>query len=130
MKKYFYRFGYKAQLAAGLAVAAFMNIMFFPAVYAQQEPAPAVLNSVSDITSKVLCPVFDVMFWVILSVSTLFILWGAFTYMRAQDDAEKVTEATKTITYAALGILVALCAKAAPDVIGSVFNVQGLTSCY
>ena len=58
------------------------------------------------------------------------VFWGSFTYMRAQDDAEKVSEASKTLTYAAVGIVVALCAKAFPIVIGGIFpSVGGITSC-
>jgi len=83
---------------------------------------------VSDISTNVLCPIFNAIFYVLMFVSILMILWAAFTYMRAEDDSERVTRATKTITYAVVGIAVALCARAAPIVIGSIFSLD-ISSC-
>ena len=88
------------------------------------------VTNVDTLRSNVLCPIFDAAFWILMGVSILMVFWASFTYMRAQDDAEKVSEASKTLTYAAVGIVVALCAKAFPIVISGIFpSVGGITSC-
>ena len=87
------------------------------------------VTSVSDLNRKILCPVFDTMFWILMGVSIIMIMWAAFTYVRAQDDSTKVSQATKTITYAVVGIVVALVAKSVPNLVGTIFNVQGVNAC-
>lgn len=133
IKNHLYRFGSKAQLLGGLAITAFVNTLFlFTAniAGAQMTPSPGLnITDVNQINSKVLCPIFNSTFFILMSISIIMILWAAFTYMRAEDDADKVSRATKTITYAVVGIAVALLAKAAPLIIGSIFGVEGLTTC-
>ena len=48
--------------------------------------------------------------------------WAAFTYLTAEDDTEKVHRATKTLTFAAVAIVVALVAKGFPYLIMSIFQ--------
>jgi hypothetical protein len=130
MNNYLYRFGYKAQLLCGSVVTVFASAFSFFTAYAAAPAAQGiVVSSVSDINSKVLCPVFNALFWILMVVSMLMVLWAAFKYMKAMGDAEDVLIATKTITYAAVGIIVALCAKALPIVVGSIFGITSLTSC-
>jgi hypothetical protein len=129
MKNYLYRFGCKAQLLGGLVITVLGNALFFFTAYAQTTAQGIQISNVSQINTSILCPIFNAIFSVLMVVSIIMILWGGFTYMRAQDDAEKVHRATLTITYAVVGIVVALCAKAAPNVIGSIFSVTSLTSC-
>ena len=127
IKDYLYRFGYKMQLLGGIAITVLGSAFFFFTAHAQ---TPSIsVTSVTDINNNVLCPIFNSLFDIFMVVSILMILWAGFTYMRAMDDAEEVTKATKTITYAAVGIVIALLAKVAPAVVGSVFNVTGLSSC-
>ena len=129
IKNYLYRFGYKAELLWGLVVTVFSSALFFFTAYAQTPARGISVTNTAEINSKVLCPIFNSIFDILMVVSVIMILWAAFTYMRAQDNPEKVTEATKTITYAAVGIVVALCAKVFPAVVGSIFTVTGLAAC-
>jgi len=76
-----------------------------------------------------ICNVFTWMFWILLSVSIIMILWAAYLFVTAQDDASQVTEAKDAMLYAAVGIVVALLARGFPLVVGSVFGAQGLQGC-
>lgn len=79
----------------------------------------------SDIVNKIIYPLFDAMFMVLIAVSVIMVLWAAYLFVIAQDDAEKVTKARKTITYAAVAVVVALIAKGFPLLISSVFGGGG-----
>jgi hypothetical protein len=97
--------------------------------FASITPASAALTMTN--TSGVvgnLCAILDWMFWISLCVSIIMVLYAAYLYAFAQDDAEKVTTAKRAIFYAAIGILVALFAKGFPSLVGSVFG-QSVSTC-
>ena len=131
IKNYLYRVSYKAQLLEGIVVTVFGNAVFLFTAHADNTQTAQGINitNVSQINTNVLCPIFNNMFLILMVVSIIMILWGAFKYMKANGDAAEVTEATKSITYAGVGIAVALIAKAFPIIVGSIFGVTGLTSC-
>ena len=85
------------------------------------------LNNPSDVV-KMICSVASAMFWILIAVSVVMVLYGAFLYLTGGSDPEKVKNAHKTITYAAVGVVVALIAKGFPSLIASVFSVGGLPS--
>lgn len=78
-----------------------------------------------DIVTKILCPTFDLIFWVLIAVSIIMILWAGYDYVTAGDDTEKTTRGRKTITWAAVGIAVILIAKGFPVLVGSIFGASG-----
>lgn len=67
-----------------------------------------------------LCNIVGYFFWFILALSVIMILWAAYTYITAGDDTEKTSKARKIITYAAIGIAVALISNAFPAIINSI----------
>jgi hypothetical protein len=75
-----------------------------------------------------LCNILNWMFWILLDVSVIMILYAAYLYVFAKDDAEQITQAKKTIFYAALGIAAALLAKGFPGLVGSIFG-QSISAC-
>ena len=91
-------------------------------------PAPNVVSNVGQLDTNLFCPVIYGMFWVLMSVSVIMVLWAAYTYLTAGEDTEKVHKATKTLTYAAVAIVVALIALAFPDIVGSVFSAATPTA--
>ena len=127
IKNYFYRVSYKMQLLEGIVFTVFGNIIFLLTAHADNNGLN--ITTVDQVRTSVLCPIFNAMFGILMVISIIMILWGAFKYMKATGDAQDVTDATKTVTYAAVGIAVALCAKAFPIVVGSIFSLSGLTSC-
>jgi len=66
----------------------------------------------------------DWMFWVLMAVSVIMVMWAAYTYLTAGDDTEQVHRATKTLTYAAVAILVALIAKGFPYLVATIFQPE------
>ena len=59
------------------------------------------------------------------------IMWAAYLYATAQDDAEQSSEARLTIFYGAIGIAVALLARGFPLLVASVFpgGLAGIQGC-
>ena len=76
-----------------------------------------------------ICNVFNAMFDVLIVVSTIMILWAAYLFVTAKDDAEQVTEAKKSMLYAAIGIVVALLARGFPTLVAGIFGASGITGC-
>ena len=77
-----------------------------------------------DIRSS-LCGVVDWMFYGLIVLSVIMVLVSAFLFLTAAGDAEKVTKARKTLTYAAIAIVVALAAKGFPALIASFIGASG-----
>jgi hypothetical protein len=58
------------------------------------------------------------------------VMWAAYNYLTAGDDTEKVHRATKTMTYAAIAVVVAILAEGFPVLVGSIFSVgSGWSTC-
>ena len=88
-------------------------------VYAANTPDGGVYDT-QDL-GKVFCNIIAIFFWIVIVISIIMILLAAFNYVTAGDDTEKTTKARKMLTYAAVGIAVALLAEGFPQIIGSVF---------
>jgi len=83
---------------------------------------PELLTKKEDVVTKIICPVANIFFTVILTMSILSILYAAYLYLTAAGDTTKVKQAGQTITYAAVGIAVAILANSVPVVINSILN--------
>jgi len=110
---------------ARFAVAVPATVMSFAIVSiaaadATNQPPPKGPASQSDL-SKVLCNITAYFFWIVITVSVIMILYAAMTYATAGSDTEKTSKARRTITYAAVGIAVALLAYGFPAIVGSLF---------
>jgi hypothetical protein len=86
-----------------------------------------IITDTAGVHSQI-CNVFTWMFWVLIAVSVIMVMWAAYLFVTARDDAEQVTEAKKTIFYAAFGILAGLIAKGFPVLVGSIFG-QSISGC-
>ncbi len=88
-----------------------------------------IITSPSDVTN-LFCGALLWMFWGLLVLSIAMFLVGGYFYATSAGDAEKVGKATKTLTYAAIGVAIALVAQGIPLIVGSVFGVtSGLNAC-
>ena len=113
-----------AQGVSSLLVALFASVTI-PAL-AQTTPTPVLTNTAGVHTQ--ICNVFTWMFWILISVSVIMVMWAAYLFVTAKDDAEQVTEAKKSLLYAAFGILAGLIARGFPVLVGSVFG-QSISGC-
>jgi len=64
--------------------------------------------------------VVDWTFLIIIAIAVIMIIWGAFDYLTSGGDTTKLGNANKRILFAAIGIVVALLAKAVPSIVLSI----------
>ena len=63
-------------------------------------------------------------FTIMIVLVILFVLWGAFEILQAAGDAERVNSGRDRITYAAIGLGIALMARAVPAIVRYVVGVD------
>lgn len=84
-------------------------------VYAAEVP----FSSAGDVT-RVIQKVADFMASLILALSVIVILYAGFKYLTAGGSEDEISEAHKMITWAIVGIIVALVAFSIPDLIKAI----------
>ena len=89
--------------------------------HAQSSNVPTLVTNVNNLQTSLWCPIIGIFFWVVIALSVIMALWAAYTYVTASDDTEKTTKARKILTYAVIGIIVALIANGFPALVGSLF---------
>jgi small-conductance mechanosensitive channel len=105
----------KTLIPAGL-VAVLVNAL---AAHAQAvTPAPTPIQTWPQVMIAI-CTFVGYFFWFVLALSSIYVIVAAFWYVTAQEDVEKTSKARRTLTYAAVGVAVALCALAFPLIVGS-----------
>ena len=103
-------------------VALVVSEVAFPLIgFAQSFPR---FSSVTEIVDRVICPIALWMFNILLVLAVIFVVWAAYLYLTSGGDSEKVTKATKTLTYTAVAVIVALVARAFPFVVASAFGAD------
>lgn len=117
--------------AAGRAATAAFAVLFLaqsiPVANGLSEPTN-LIQSTDDIT-KLFCSALLWMFWGLIVVSIAMFLVGGYIYATSAGEPEKVGRATKTLTYAAIAMVIALVAGGVPLFIGKVFGAGNLNAC-
>lgn len=109
-------------------------VSMFYATVAKNAAAARVLEgltvtSIDDFIRVALCTIASYMFFILIALSVIFVIIAAYQYLTSRGDETKVGNATKTITYAAVAIVVVLLAKGFPLVVASVFSYNLLPEC-
>ena len=86
---------------------------------AQTSSATSPVTDETDL-QQLFCNIIAWFFWIVIVISVIMVLVAAFDYVTAGDDTEKTTRARKRLTYAAVGIAVALIAAGFPSIVASV----------
>lgn len=86
---------------------------------------PTIATTPQELVPGIFCPIINWMFTILMAIAVIVALWAAYTYITAGDDTEKTTKARKLLTYAAIGIVVALIANGFPYVVGGLFTATG-----
>jgi hypothetical protein len=86
-----------------------------------QGSLPQPFTTAVGINDFIACTVTGVIFYFAIAFSIVMVLFGAFKYLTSGGNETKVSEATQTITYAVVGIVVAVIAGGVPAIIGSLF---------
>jgi type III secretory pathway component EscV len=100
-------------LISGFAISAAANAATIPSLLQG--------GSVSTLGTNLFCPIQAWMFWILISIAVIMVMWAAYLYLTAGDDPQQVQKATKTMTYAAVAVVVALIAEGFPVLISSIF---------
>ena len=103
-----------------LAFAALALVLAMPAMAYQGLPDPGV-ETVDQLIDKIY-KVFDVVFAILIIFAVGMIIWAAFTYITAAGDSTKTQKANQMIIFAAVGVLVAIFAKAIPTVVANILQ--------
>lgn len=74
-------------------------------------------------TLDIVYTVTDWVFMIVVSLATIFILFGAFNFLTAGGSPEKVTIGRNYLIYAAIGIIIALLAKVIPSIAKSLLGL-------
>jgi uncharacterized membrane protein len=98
-----------------------MTSFFVNIAHAQSQNPPTAPFSTAGGIQTLLCSIMSYFFWFVIVISVIMILYAAWTYATAADDTEKTSKARRTITYAALAILVALIATQFPTIVSTLF---------
>jgi type IV secretion system pilin len=102
-----------------------ISLSVAPFAYAQvTQPAEQITITTTNELFCAIDQLFDFLFYLLIAFSVIMIIVAAYNYLTAQDNAEKVTKATKTLTYVAVGVAVALIAKGFPILIGDIFSAS------
>lgn len=81
--------------------------------------APSNINNINQITggAGIICVIINWIFWLLIVLTIIFVLYAAFLYLTAAGEPEKVKEASHTLLYAAVAVIVALIAKGLPLIV-------------
>lgn len=107
-----------------------MNVNQLLALSVPKPPTGAIpagpIQSTGDLTDFI-CGLIPWIFWGLIIFSIIMALVAAYKYLTSAGDPEKVGNASKTLLYAAIGVVVALLAAGMPYIVNS-FIGGGLTN--
>jgi heme/copper-type cytochrome/quinol oxidase subunit 2 len=81
-------------------------------------------TTAAGLMGLIICRIAFYMFWTLTFLTVVMVLVAAYQYLTSQGDPQKVGNATKTITWAAVAVIVALIAAVFPIIIGDIFGVD------
>lgn len=86
--------------------------------YAQSNtaPPPSPVTTPQGVLN-ILCEFAVYFFYTVIIITVIMVVYASFLYITAGDDTEKTTKARRTLTYAAVGVAVSLCAVGFPSII-------------
>jgi hypothetical protein len=88
--------------------------------FAQQQELVGPITTTNGL-QQLMCNILGWFFWFIIILSVIMVLLAAFDYVTAGDDTEKTTRGRKRLTYAAVGIIIALLAAGFPQIVSNLF---------
>jgi hypothetical protein len=102
-------------------------LMLLPALAGAQVVSP--VRSVQDVIDKVLCPVATLLYSVALVVGIMMAIVAAYKYLFSGGNPEAVRSAHKALTYAAIGIAVAIIASGVPIIVAGLLGLGMAKPC-
>src|SRR3989344_6095915 len=112
-----------------VALALLLAIQFVSGLHlgtnALAQEVPVLISDADEAQSRfigILCDVMGWMFSILLILSVVVVLAAAYVYVTAGGSAEKVKSGTRMITYAVIGIVVAMFARGVPLIVASLLG--------
>ncbi len=93
-------------------------------VFAQSVIPVPTYSTPDQLIDNVICEVAFWMWYILMALVILLVLVAAYKYMTSSGDPTKVSEATKMLTYAVVGLVVALLAKSVPLIVLNIFGAN------
>jgi heme/copper-type cytochrome/quinol oxidase subunit 2 len=90
---------------------------------AQDVTPAAPIQSVDDVFTLI-GTIFNILFWLLIVLASVFIIIAAFTYLTAGGDPEKIKTANQKVIYAAVAVVVAVLAKGIPTLTCSLLGTE------
>lgn len=115
----------KLKISAAALIILLDNVGLFATASAATLPRVNISTD-EQLSSVIICGVAVAMFWVLLALTTVLVIIAAYRYLTSAGDPEKVRNATRTLTYAAVAVIVALLAKSFAPIVSSF--VGGITA--
>lgn len=94
-----------------------MFLAGIPPAYADNTSAPPSPVTTPQGVLNILCLFAVYFFYTVIIITVIMVIYASFLYITAGDDTEKTTKARRTLTYAAVGVAVSLCAVGFPSII-------------
>ena len=82
---------------------------------------PGNINTVNDVY-RILENVVNLIFGVLMAISTFLVLYAAYLYLTSSGDEGKLESARNTIIYAAVGIGIAMLAKGFASIVSKILQ--------
>jgi hypothetical protein len=100
----------------------------FPLLASAQTPQkpPVFFNSIGDFQTR-LC---DIAYWIytfIIIIGVIYVLYASFKYMSSGGDSNQVSEASHTLVYTAVGLVVAMVAFGIPGLTAGLIGATGFS---
>ncbi len=91
--------------------------------YAQTSAIPNPVNNLQGVFDM-MCLFAAYFIWTVIIVSVIMVVVAAFYYVTSGGEPDKTTKARQLLTYAAVGIVVVLCAVMFPVIVGTAVGYQ------
>lgn len=91
--------------------------------YAQTSAIPNPVNNLQGVFDM-MCLFAAYFLWAVIIITVIMVVVAAFYYATSGGESEKLTKARQLLTYAAVGVFVALCAVSFPVIVGTAVGYQ------
>jgi len=114
----------------GLVLVLAMSFMAVSAGAQVAPPAPDTnIENIGDVYDLI-NTIFNMLFWLLIVLASVFIIWAAFNYLTAGGDPEKIQKANQKVIYAAVAVVIAVLARAIPSIVCSFLSNSGCATPY
>lgn len=107
-------------------ILALLSLAMLPGLVGAQAtniltPPTTTITTVGGVVG-LFCKAINWLFTFLILMTIIFVIWAAWTYLRAGGDPGKVSEAGNRLLYAAVAVAVALLAKGLPLLVANIID--------